>query len=331
MSSAVAAVLICAAVGLGDVGSASAAPGAVPGAVPEVMAEQSPAALTPTPAAAITVTSVSAASITPGSTLVIRGSVRNTGSTRITGMRVGVNLDWPRLDQAGVAAWAARPLTERIGNAWASQSITAAVGPGATVAFTLTARADVLGLPLGADGFGPRGAALEVTGDPGSGNRRLAVQRTFVVWDPKPGTTTSRLSVLVPITPSARAATADAGQPSTALLDDWAPTGRLSRLLTATADTGFGWAVDPSLISAATAAQSPGRTVSVSGVRRVLEARGYPEPGAGRRPRHPEQHRLTRTGRPHRRRDRQHCQGLAGRPDRGQPQPHRLQPALGGP
>ena len=66
-----------------------------------------------------------------------------------------------------------------------------------------------------------------------------------------------QLALLAPVT--APAAVPDAGSATAHPAGDWSPSGRLSELLHATAGTGFSYALDPALLSAAEAAAGRGQ------------------------------------------------------------------------
>lgn len=248
-----AAVTVLAVLPILIAGPAAGAPAAAATTIPRATAG---AALT------VELDDASAASISPGSTYVLTGSIRNTGTTRLRSITVRLRVDWPRLTGAEIAAWADRAATDRLGAVWATQTLPGELAAGESNSFEITGRADELGLPI-ADGFGPRGLAVEVLADPGDGARRLAVQRSFVVWDPGEGTVATRISVLAPITPLAGQASTDAGAPTPELTRQWLPGGRLARIIAATADTPAAWILDPSLLTAALSAQ--GLSVTPSG------------------------------------------------------------------
>ncbi|MFN8080165.1 MAG: murein biosynthesis integral membrane protein MurJ [Kineosporiaceae bacterium] len=237
---------------------------------PAVAGASSAAGATAGASALIELTSSSSASITPGSTYVLSGVVRNTGRTPLRSLSVRMHLDWPRLTGPEIVQWAARSRSERLGVTWATQTLPGELAAGGSMTFALTGAADDLGLPI-EDGFGPRGLAVEVLADNGSGVQRWDLERTFVVWDPSraPGAegaatgaegVATRVAVLAPLTPLLQDASSDAGTPSGDLVRQWQPGGRLSRILQATADRSVAWAIDPSLITAALTAQ--GRTAT---------------------------------------------------------------------
>jgi putative peptidoglycan lipid II flippase len=202
----------------------------------------------------VALTGASAASLHPGATYTLGGTLRNLSSAPVRSLSVRMRLAWERLDGNAITAWAARSPTDGVGVVWATKAISGVLAPGAAVSFSVAGPADALGLPI-VDGFGPRGLAVEVVGDTGDGVRRLALLRSFVVWDPGGDAVQTQVSVLAPITPPAEAASSDAGVAGAAVLREWGRDGRLSRILTATADPAIGWAVDPSLLTAAALTQ----------------------------------------------------------------------------
>ncbi len=215
---------------------------------------------------ALDLTTVSAPSLTPGSRYTLAGTLRNGGSTPIIGLTVQLRLDWARLDAEGIAAWTGQPDDGWGGTVWQTVQLTRPLAPGAAADFSLSGDSDYLGLPRGQDAFGPRGLAVEVTGDSGGGPQRLAMQRSFVVWDP--GTEPAapvRVAMIAPITPPVRPAETDAGQPGPRLTAEWAAGGRLARVLRASADPAIAWAIDPSLLTAAQVAQQAGQASAGAG------------------------------------------------------------------
>ena len=213
-----------------------------------------PAATTASPLA-LDLRTVSAASLTPDSVYTVTGTLRNGGSAPITSITVRLRLDWARLDAAGIAAWAAQPDAAWAGTVWQTTTVPGALAPGEAVDVSLSADSDYLGLPQGPDAFGPRGMAVEVTGDTPDGAARLAVRRSFVVWDPgddEPAPV--RLAVIAPITPPARTLTDDGGEAGPQLVAEWSEGGRLDRMLRAGTDPAIAWAIDPTLLTAAQAA-----------------------------------------------------------------------------
>jgi putative peptidoglycan lipid II flippase len=201
----------------------------------------------------VTVTTVGPAALAPGTTLTVRGTVRNTTAHPVSPMAVSLRARGPLTTRAQLAAWReAGPLDDR-GSLLGSERISDPVAAGAAVPFAFTVPASDLlldpsvgtpqavGLAVSADGSADGGAD-------GTGADR-AVVRTFAVWQPRPVTQPIRLSVLVPFTqPVART---DAGVAGAHSSSDWSAQGRLSRVLRATADTRVSWVVDPALLSSA--------------------------------------------------------------------------------
>jgi len=203
---------------------------------------------------AIKITSVSAPSLGPRTQLTVTGTLRNTGRTPLTGLRLALRLEWQALlSRKDLSAWLAAqaPFEGTPGAVQEHQNLTLPLGPNQEQSFSITMRGDSAQLPTAANGFGPRGMAVDVQ----QGGRRVGIVRTFTVWSPTAAPPTSRLALLVPVT-AGRTPLDPAGDgavpPST-----WADDGRLSTLLEATQDRGFTYALDPSLPAAALAAQSP--------------------------------------------------------------------------
>ena len=222
-------------------------------------------------AAALTISSVSAAVLTPNTNYVMTGSVLNTGRTPITDVSVRLWLNAEALDVAGLATWAAAGTDDAAGTLVRATSLTAALAPGQSVPFSLTVSGGDLSRRAA---FGPRGLAVEVAGDAvgtvPAKPERLTRQRGFVVWDP--GQAAPReigLSMVAPITAPTRPTAGDNAATSgisARQLADWAPGGRLERILAATTDTQIGWVIDPSVLTAltdtVTAAGSTGGTTA---------------------------------------------------------------------
>ncbi len=202
----------------------------------------------------VALSAASAPSLRPGAAYAITGTVRNGSGGPVRSLTVRMRLAWERLDNAAIADWVGRSTTDPAGVSWADTQIIAPLAPGGAVAFSVSGPVDALGLPV-LDGFGPRGLAIEVLGDTGNGVRRLALVRTVVVWDPGGDTVKTQLTLLVPITPATTSASSDAGVAGADVIDEWGSDGRLSRIVRATTDTAVGWAIDPSLLTAAALAQ----------------------------------------------------------------------------
>src|SRR6185437_5460298 len=117
------------------------------------------------------------------------------------------------------------------------------------------------GLDPGAQRPEARGVEVHVDAQvrqpqPGESAAPTARARSFVVWQPRPVARPVQLALLAPVT--GPVVKSDAGSAAAHPADDWSPSGRLSRLLHATAGTGFSYALDPAVLSAAVAAAGKG-------------------------------------------------------------------------
>lgn len=205
---------------------------------------------------------VTVQSFTPGT---LRPKAGLTVTVRVTagadaipaGSRLELRLQRDKLTtRYGVSAWSTAGIQDAIGSTLQRIPLADAVPARASTTVSFRVPADRIGLPDQPTAFGPRGVSV-VLRDPDA--IRQAVARTFLVWQP----TTTRLSelgmsVVVPVTAGQPAATTGLPDPA-ALGAAAAPSGRLSRLLTAAGRAGVTMAVDPALLatdaSGSTAAQ----------------------------------------------------------------------------
>ena len=214
---------------------------------------------------AVTVAAVTPVALTANSTLTVQGTVRNTSARPLTSATISLRSGGVLTSRAAVAQWqSAAPQAFR-GLLLRTQRITRPIGPGQVAGFSVTTTAAALGLDPAARTAEPVGLTVSAQGQPESttSDARTAVVRTFAVWQPRPpadATQAVRLSILVPVTQPAAAT--DAGSTAAHGSSDWAPTGRLTRLLGAADSPGVSWAVDPALLTAAAAAGGlvPART-----------------------------------------------------------------------
>jgi putative peptidoglycan lipid II flippase len=236
--------------------AAVAALGAGAALAPAAAAARSPTPATPAITTAsvvaplvVTVTAVGPTALAPGTTLTVRGTVRNTTGQPVRSVAVALRAHGPLTTRDQVAAWRdAGPLDDR-GSVLESERISDPVAAGAVVPFSFTVPASHLLLDPSVGT--PQAVGLAVSADGGTDGTGAdrAVVRTFTVWQPRPVTQPIRLSVLVPVTqPVART---DVGASGAHSPSDWSTQGRLSRVLRATADTRVSWVVDPALLSSA--------------------------------------------------------------------------------
>ncbi len=206
---------------------------------------------------------VSPSALTPGTTLVITGSVTNTGTRTLDAVRLRLRTATGALEtRAQLSRWAqATPAddagtrvdaaTGLIGTKAPSQQ-SASVPAGQTRTFRLSVAAADLGLET--SGLSPVGLAVEAVARRNGLLDRVGLVRTFTVWSPAVDYRPTAVSVLVPVTSSV--ARLDAGAPDAALADEMVSGGRLDAVLQATADTRVAWALDPAVESAAHTAVS---------------------------------------------------------------------------
>src|SRR4051794_8452587 len=194
-------------------------------------------------------------------TLTADATVRNTGSSPLTAVRVTLRLSRALATRADVAHWAQGDVPISYLTVGAAVRLPAPLAPGAAAPVTGSVPAAGLGLAADAPRPGAGGVELHVAAQvqrpqQGASAASTARARSFVVWQPRPVPRPVQLALLAPVTGPAVAS--DAGSTTAPPAEDWSPSGRLSRLLRATAGTGFSYALDPALLSAAVAAA--GRT-----------------------------------------------------------------------
>jgi putative peptidoglycan lipid II flippase len=214
-------------------------------------ATTAPAASDPLPVA-VSLTSVNPSALAPNTNLTVTGTVRNVGRTTLSSLQVVLRLDWRLLnDRHDLAEWAALdPRNPANGTKQSSVPLGRPLAPGQTLFFAVGMAGSTVQLPPDAAGFGPRGMSVEIQEGPASGGRRVGIVRTFTVWDPVRKYRPTRLALLVPITQGRQPVdpTGSGGQ----VPQLWQPSGRLNRVLAATNDPAFSYALDPALLTAAT-------------------------------------------------------------------------------
>ncbi|ARU51370.1 hypothetical protein CBR64_07570 [Cellulosimicrobium cellulans] len=188
----------------------------------------------------------------PGATLTVTTRVTNGTAETLGAPEVALGVDRRVLStRSALESWTTTGLDGRVGVGVTSQGLEAPLAPGESAEVTLTATVAELNLNAGSD-WGPRGISLTVS----DGGARLAVQRTFVLWEPSSEVTPLRLSVVA-------AMTGPPVDPDPQAYDDALSTamgtdGRLGRLLAATGGTPeVAWVADPALLAAAAAAADP--------------------------------------------------------------------------
>lgn len=204
----------------------------------------------------VSLTSVTPVALAPDSVMTVTGTVRNIGRTTFSALQVVLRLDWRVLDRRQIAEWAALdPKDPANGTRQNGVPLGRRLAPGETAGFTVTMRGDSAQLPVDAKGFGPRKMAIEIQNGAGRSGPRVGILRTFAVWNPVQEYSPTRLAILVPVTSGHQPVDpkGEGGQ----VPQLWGKNGRLARLLTATADHAFSYAIDPSLVAAAIATQTP--------------------------------------------------------------------------
>ncbi len=188
----------------------------------------------------------------PGATLTVTARVTNGTAETLRSPAVALGIDRRVLStRSALESWTTIGPDGRVGVGVTTQDLGAPLAPGASADVTLTVPAAELNLNAGSD-WGPRGISLTVS----DGGARLAVQRTFVLWEPTSEVTPLRLSVVA-------AMTGPPVDPDPQAYDDALSTavgtdGRLGRLLAATGSAPeVAWVADPALLAAATGAADP--------------------------------------------------------------------------
>lgn len=188
----------------------------------------------------------------PGATLTVTARVTNGTAETLGSPEVALGIDRRVLStRSALESWATTGPDGRVGVGVTTQDLGAPLAPGASADVTLTVPVAELNLNAGSD-WGPRGISLTVS----DGGARLAVQRTFVLWEPSSEVTPLRLSVVA-------AMTGPPVDPDPQAYDDALSTatgtdGRLGRLLAATGGAPeVAWVADPALLAAATGATDP--------------------------------------------------------------------------
>ncbi len=255
------AVLVAAAL----VGLTSLAPAAGAIAAPETTGPTA----SPTPTApatdalpvAVAVTDIAPQVLVPGEPLVVTATVRNDGSTTIEDPRATVRIYRYRLSsREQLDTWASAPASGYpAGTAAATVALGVPLAPGASTQVAVTVPPESIGLLRTPDAWGPRGITLDLT----DGTERVGLERTFLLWASDDDVPHAQVSVVVPVVgPAELPATSTDGTSTTPSdLDSSTDDGRLRRLLDATGDAdAVTWAVDPSLVEAASASTGAART-----------------------------------------------------------------------
>jgi putative peptidoglycan lipid II flippase len=211
----------------------------------------------------VAIARVTPAALGAASPLTVKAVVRNAGTSPVSSARVTLRLS-PRLTtRAEVATWAQGGDGSGYREVGQVVQLTKPLPANAAAPVTLSVPAGQLGLDPVAQQPEPHGLEVHVDA-PAAAGGLTARARSFVVWQPRPVDRPVQLTLLAPV--NQPVAAADAGSASALPAAAWSPSGRLSRLLQATNGSGFSYALDPALLSAATAAAgtTPPATASPS-------------------------------------------------------------------
>jgi putative peptidoglycan lipid II flippase len=230
---------------------------------------------------AVDLVRVTPTALGPSETLTAHATVRNTGASPLTGVSVTLRLSRVLATRGEVGQWAQGDDSVAYRTVGAVVRLPRPLAPGAFAPVTITVAAARLGLDAGAQR--PEARGVEVHLDAQVQRPQLgaalptARARSFVVWQPRTVARPVQLALLAPVT--GPAAASDAGSATAHPAADWSPSGRLSSLLRATAGTGFSYALDPALLSAAGAAAGKGPGASAG-----ASPSGTPSPSAATTP-----------------------------------------------
>ena len=216
-------------------------------------------AVDPSTALAVRITQVAPAGLTPSSTLVVRGTVSNRTTAPVRSIIVSLMMSAALATRAEVTTWQDADPQDHPGQRIEFESIDRPLPAGGTTAFQLSIKAARLLLDPADPTARPYGLTVQAEGASAAlpAGSASGGARTFTVWAPHAPERPVQLSVLVPVT--APTASTAAGTAKARPARDW--TGRLARVVGATAGTPFSWAVDPALLSSAADAKAdPGAT-----------------------------------------------------------------------
>jgi hypothetical protein len=197
----------------------------------------------------VTVSTLTPAVATSGSTLQVAGTVTNGGNQVVKGAAVRLRLSSTRLNsRAELAAVIAGRVSSRDGEVIVESSLSD-LPPGGSAPFDLRPQLDKV---AALTGFGVYVLGVEVVGTRGSGTGRVAITRTLLPWVPGTGDfRPTGFSWIWPLV-AAPVRMADGTFADDSLATELAPGGRLDRLLTAGGRLEQGaavtWAIDPDLV-----------------------------------------------------------------------------------
>lgn len=203
------------------------------------------------PHAPVSVTAISPAVLTPGADLHVTAVVRNLGTVPLAEPAVVVSVRRSGfLTRTQLAAWT----EDGAGSVTALAKVPVAgpIEPGGTRTVDVTVPAGTTGLPGRSAAWGARGLVVDLL----DAATTVGAQRTFLVWYPGGTVSPTHLTMLVPlVNPGPNP---DAAAQAELLAGAASPQGSLGSALAATAGhPEVGWAVDPSLLTAAATSSEP--------------------------------------------------------------------------
>lgn len=201
---------------------------------------------------AVTIEDISPLTVTPADTVTVRVTVRNMGTEPIAEPTASLSVVRYRLQsRTQLREWFADELALPAATRLTTTDLEEPLAPGESRSVTLSVPAEELRLLPYPEASGPRGIVVEL-GDRSTGT--IASARSFLLWFPEGAVQAARLSILVPVTGPAATPT-DPEAWTASMSAAVAPSsGRLARVLEATAAAReVSWVVDPALVDAAAA------------------------------------------------------------------------------
>lgn len=199
----------------------------------------------------LALTELSPTLIRPSDEVRVELTVTNTTDVTIKDATVNFNLMRLRFStRTGLDTWDERELGDAVGSKLASETLKKDLAPGKTATFQFKIPAADFALLSGLEGWGPRGATIELWGKSANETTLFDALNTYILWYPAEDEVVGNLNVatVVPVTgvssdPLDPAATHEQILASTAKKE------RLSKVLNAVSNAdGVSLAVDPALI-----------------------------------------------------------------------------------
>jgi hypothetical protein len=225
---------------------------------------QLPAAA-PAQAASADTVSVSLDSLSPsaptdGDTLTVSGTVTNTGKQTVTDAHVDLRLGSPLTTRSAIDSVSRHSDDLQYGTGTPVDSKYEEkfdkLAPGVAEHFSIAVPVDKL--DLGEDGVYPVGVALSGQTSAQPWEQVLGIQRTFLPWQPSDADTKTKTTFLWPLLSTVHmTARTGAGELQTPvfldddLAKDFAPGGRLARMVDLGKDLDVTWVIDPDLLASA--------------------------------------------------------------------------------